>query len=227
MSEVRRLAQVFRERHGALHVLLNNAGAIFMNRELTAEGMEKTFALDHLAYFLLTELLLDLLKSSAPARIVNVSSDAHRTGRLRLDDVMFERGGYSGWAAYGQAKLANVLFSRELAKRLEGTGVVVNAVHPGVVASGFGRNSKGIFNAMVSALAPLFLTPEKGARTSVFLASDPSAADVTGGYWVRQKLKRPSAQARDDEAARALWRLSEQLVAGPRSSGSGEAERTA
>ena len=214
MAEVRKLAAEFRARHDRLHVLLNNAGAIFTERELTADGFEKTFALDHLAYFLLTELLKELLVASAPARIVNVASDAHVGGRMQFDDLMFEQD-YSGMRAYMQAKLANILFTRELARRLAGTGVTANALHPGGVASGFAKDTHGWFKWMWSVATPFLLTPEKGARTSIFLASDPSVAEVTGKYFVKRREKRPSARARDDEAAQRLWEISDRLVATP------------
>lgn len=211
MAEVRKLAADFRARHDRLHVLLNNAGAIFIEREVTAEGFEKTFALDHLAYFLLTQLLLDVLEASAPARVVSVASDAHRAGRMHFEDLMLEQG-YKGLAAYCQAKLANILFTRELARRLEGTGVVANALHPGGVASGFAKNTHGWFRWVWTAITPFLLTPEKGARTSVFLASDGEAGKVSGRYFVQSRPRDPAPQACDDAAAKRLWDLSERLV---------------
>jgi len=212
MAQVRALAQAFRARHDRLHVLLNNAGAIFTERETTADGFERTFALDHLAYFLLTDLLKEVLVASAPARIINVASDAHLGGRLRFDDLMAEKG-YSGMQAYMQAKLANILFTRELARRLEGTGVTANALHPGGVASGFAKETRGWFRWMWSLATPFLLTPEKGARTSIFLASDESVAGVSGKYFAKRKPRKPSSQARNDEDARRLWERSEELIA--------------
>lgn len=210
MAEVRRLAGEL----GALpriDVLLNNAGAIFNDRQVTVDGFERTFALNHLAYFLLTTLLLDKLKASAPARIINVSSEAHRTGKLRFDDLQSERK-YGGLAAYSMSKLANVLFTRELARRLSGTGVTANAMHPGVVATGFGRNNAGLFGFLVKLAAPFLLTPEKAARTASFLAGDPSLDAVSGDYFASSKPKTPTAAARDDAAAAKLWTISEDLV---------------
>lgn len=212
LAQVRKLAADFRARHDRLHVLLNNAGAIFTERELTADGFERTFALDHLAYFALTEALRDVLVASAPARVVNVASDAHLGGRMRFDDLMMEKG-YGGTQAYMQAKLANILFTRELARRLEGTGVTANALHPGGVASGFAKDTHGWFKWMWKLVTPFLLTPEKGARTSIFLATDASVANVSGKYFARRRQKRPSSLARNDEDARRLWEVSERLVA--------------
>jgi NAD(P)-dependent dehydrogenase (short-subunit alcohol dehydrogenase family) len=168
MAEVRSLAAVFIERFDRLDVLLNNAGAGFSERKLTAEGIEQTFALNHLSYFLLTTLLLDRLKASAPARIVNVASDAHFTTTIDLSDLEFERRsiGRSGFTLYGASKLANILFTRELARQLAGSGVTANALNPGMVATGIWRNSKGLTGFITGTLGPLFMrSPEKGAET--------------------------------------------------------------
>ncbi|MBI5596339.1 MAG: SDR family oxidoreductase [Elusimicrobia bacterium] len=197
-----------------IDVLVNNAGAIFEERSLTADGYERTFALNHLSYFLLTRLLLDRIKESAPARIVNVASRAHwRAKGVDLDDLKGERS-YSSWRRYGESKLANILFTRELSRRLAGTGVTANSLHPGVVATGFGRNSKGLMNLMVRLAAPFLITPEKGAETIVYLASSPQAAGVTGKYFVRCAEARTTAAAQDDDAARRLWELSERVTGG-------------
>ena len=164
-QEVRRLADEFKSKYAQLHVLLNNAGAVFMQRQLSVDGIEMTFALNHLAYFLLTNLLLDTLKASAPARIINVSSDAHARGKIEFDNLQGERSYSSG--AYGNSKLANILFTMELARRLEGTGVTVNALHPGFVATGFGKNNPGFLMKIIRAAVPLIArSPEKGAETS-------------------------------------------------------------
>jgi NAD(P)-dependent dehydrogenase (short-subunit alcohol dehydrogenase family) len=213
MAEVRRMADELMRQHQALHVLVNNAGAIYMEREVTPEGLERTFATNHLAYFLLTERLLPLLRASAPARVINVSSQAHRPARIDFDDLMGERG-YSGWRAYGQSKLANVLHTYELARRLAGSGVTANCLHPGVIASGFGRNNRGLFG-LILRLAPLvLLTPEQGARTSIYLATSPEVEGVSGRYFDRCRAVASSRASYDEAAARRLWEVSEQLTRG-------------
>ncbi len=209
--EVRRLAEEFVRRHDRLDVLVNNAGALLMDRRVSVDGIEMTFALNHLAYFLLTDLLLDRLRASAPSRIVVVSSDAHRGVTMDFDDLG-GRAKYRGFRAYSRSKLANVLFVRELARRLEGTGVTANALHPGFVASGFFSGDGPAWWAM-RRLAGLFaVTPERGAKTSVYLASSPEVEGVTGQYFVKEKPVEPSWAARDEEAARRLWRVSEEMT---------------
>jgi retinol dehydrogenase 12 len=213
MGDIRRVAREFLAKHDRLDVLVNNAGAINMDRETSVDGYERTFATNHLGYFLLTKELLDLLKKSAPSRIVNVASEAHRGQSLNFDDLMYEKRGYSGFPAYGQSKLANILFTRELAKRLEGTGVTANSLHPGVIASGFGRNNKGVFGWVMRNIASPFLGSEaSGARTSVYLACSPEVEGKTGLYWKSSRESTPTRQARDDEGAARLWKLSEELV---------------
>jgi NAD(P)-dependent dehydrogenase (short-subunit alcohol dehydrogenase family) len=214
-DQVRQLAEQFRERHPHLDVLINNAGGIWFDRQLTADGLERTFALNHLAYFLLTQLLLDTLRACAPSRIINVSSGAHRGVELLFDDLMGEKH-YTGWRAYKQSKLANLLFTYELAGRLEGTGVTVNAMHPGWVATGFGKDNswKGRLLQLASGL--FALSPENGARTVVFLASSPDVATVSGRYFVREQARPSSPQSSDPAAARRLWEVSEQLTAANR-----------
>ncbi len=214
MSEVRRIAAEFRARHDRLHLLLNNAGALFARRELTPEGRERTFALNHLAYFVLTQQLLPLLRASAPSRIVNVSSDAHLGARIDFDDLDYARGRYRPFVAYGRSKLMNILFTRELARRLQGTGVTVNAMHPGFVRTGFAQNNAGPLAAVVK-LGQLFArTPEKGAETLVYLATSAEVEGVTGKYFHDSRERRSSEAAQDLEAARRLWEVSAQL-AGP------------
>lgn len=212
LADVRRFARDFRARHEKLHVLVNNAGFHTAERVLTPDGFESTFAVNHLAHFLLTRELLPLLKASAPARVVTVGSEAHRFGRMDFDDLMGERF-WSGILAYNQAKLANLMFAFELARRLEGTGVTSNAVHPGSVRTGWGRGeSSGVFRFAVKLATPFLTTPEKGARTSIHLASAPEVEGVTGKYFVRSKPAKPSRGARDEAAQRRLWEVSEGLV---------------
>ena len=210
-AEVRRLADEFRRRYDRLDVLVNNAGALFMERREGVDGVEMTFALNHLAYFLLTNLLLDRLKASAPSRIVVVSSDAHRGVTMDFEDLQGRRK-FKGFRAYSRSKLANVLFVRELARRLEGTGVTANALHPGFVASGFFSGDGPAWWAMRRLAALFAVTPEQGAKTSVYLASSPEVEGVTGRYFVKEEPVEPSSAARDEEAARRLWRVSEEMT---------------
>ncbi len=220
LQAVRGLASEFRQRHQRLHVLVNNAGAYNAKRLLSEDGHELTFAVNHLAHFLLTNLLLDLLKASAPARIVNVSSRSHMGATIDFDDPHKENG-YRGLSAYGQSKLANVLFTRELARRLQGTGVTANSLHPGLVRTGFGRNNGGaigalirVFQARVLQIVPIpfILTPEQGAETSIYLASSPDVESVTGKYFVRKEPVPSSESSSDPALAARLWQLSEELV---------------
>jgi NAD(P)-dependent dehydrogenase (short-subunit alcohol dehydrogenase family) len=210
-AEVVGLAREVRDRTARLDLLVNNAGAIFAGREVSAEGVEMTFALNHLAYFLLTLELLDLLQAAPGARIVNLSSSAHERARIDWDDLQGERA-YSGWKAYGQSKLANVLFTRELARRLGGRDVAVNAVHPGAVATGWGRNLPGILGKAIALGAPLLRSPEKGARTTLHVATSPRLRGVTGKYFSDCRERTPSKAARDDAAALRLWQISEAMT---------------
>ena len=210
-QQVRGAAKKFRESGEPLHVLVNNAGAVFFERTLTVDGIESTLAVNHLAPFLLTDLLLPCLRASAPARIVNVSSAGHRTGRIRLGDLGCERR-YTGFGQYANTKLANVLFTRELARRLAGTGVVVHCLHPGAVNTGLGMNNTGWFRNVWEWAHPLMRSADKGARTLVHLASAPEVEERTGDYWSGLRPKRPSKSARDEALAAALWRASEEMV---------------
>jgi len=208
-ADVRRAAREFQERFPRLDVLVNNAGAAYMKREESADGIEKTWALNHLGYFLLTNLLLDLLKRSAPARVVNLSSHAHRSVKgIDFEDIQAQKR-YRAFRAYGISKLANVMFTRELARRLEGAGVTVNAMHPGLVATNFGAKMP----LVVQWTFRLFgLSPEKGARTAIYLATAPDVEGVSGKYFYKEKEVRPAASALDDAAARRLWDLSEAMT---------------
>ena len=211
-ADIRRVAAEFRSKHDRLDVLLNNAGVLVTGRRTTVDGIEETFAINHLGYFLLTQELLLPLQAAARARVVNVSSEAHRGAKMRWDDLQFEHQRYSAFAAYGQSKLANILFTRELARRLEGTGVTANSLHPGVVASGFGRTYGGV-TSIVMRVAQLFMiTPEEGARTSVYLASSPEVEGVTGQYFDKCAPKEPSRAALEVDAPARLWTVSEEMT---------------
>ena len=211
-QDVRRLADEFMSKYEHLHVLLNNAGGTFMTRQISVDGIEMTFALNHLAYFLLTNLLLERMKASAPARIINVSSDAHSGGKIEFDNLQGERS-YSGIGPYGNSKLANILFTIELAHRLEGTGVTVNALHPGLTSTGFGKNNPGIIMKIMGVIIPLIArSPEKGAETSIYLATSPEVQNITGKYFVNRKITQPAPQAADRDVARKLWDVSAEMV---------------
>lgn len=212
LADVRRFARDYRAARDTLHVLVNNAGIHTAKRVLTRDGHELTFQTNHLGHFLLTLELLDLLRGGAPARVVNVASDAHMLGRLDLDDLMGERR-WSGWKAYAQSKLANVEFTYELARRLHGTGVTANAVAPGSVRTGWARGEEsGPFRHVVGAASPFLLTPEKGARTSVWAASAPELEGVTGQYFRRRRIARSAPWSYREEDWRRLWEESEKLV---------------
>ncbi len=212
--EVRALAAEVLAAHPRLDVLVNNAGGYWSDRHVSADGLEWTFAVNHLAPFLLTSLLEERLRESAPARIVTVASDAHRAGRIEFDDLQAERG-YAGMRAYAQSKLANILFTRELARRLSGSGVAAYSVHPGTVRTGFAReDASRLFRLVLRAGALLMKSPEQGALTSVYAASSPELVGRTGEYLAKSRVAKPSARAQDDVAAARLWSVSEDLVAG-------------
>jgi NAD(P)-dependent dehydrogenase (short-subunit alcohol dehydrogenase family) len=211
-ADIRRLAREFQSRYPRLDVLVNNAGALFSRRALSADGIEMTWALNHLAYVLLTALLLETLRASAPARIVNVSSDAHRRARLDFDNLQGQQR-YGGWQAYARSKLANVLFTYELARRLAGTGVAANAVHPGFVATNFGRQNRSLTALLFRALQRVVaLSPEQGADTVIYLATSPEVEGVTGQYFVKRRAVRSSPASYDVQAAQRLWQLSAELA---------------
>lgn len=215
LAEQRRLASVLNDALPRIDVLINNAGAFFARRVVTADGLEATFALNHMAYFVLTALLLDKLVGTGGARIVNVASQAHRRATLDFDDLQSAKN-YSGWKAYGRSKLANILFTSELARRLAGTGVTVNCLHPGFVASRFGDNNPGVWGGVISLAKRLFaIPPDDGARTSVFLAASDEVASISGVYFDKCRPATPSAAARDEQAARRLWAASAKLAGLP------------
>jgi len=210
-AEIRRLAQELLSRYPHIHVLINNAGILNRRRSTTVDGVESVFAVNHLAYFLLTNLLLERLITSTPARIVNVASDAHHWSVLDINDVQNERS-YRSLRVYGQSKLCNILFTRELARRLQGTHVTANCVHPGGVATGLGWNNGWWAVLIAKVLKPFILTPEQGADTVLYLASSPDVETVSGQYFVKRREHRPSLAARDDETARRLWEMSAELT---------------
>jgi retinol dehydrogenase 14 len=212
-AEVRRLAGEILDAYPRLDVLVNNVGGFWATRRVTADGLEHTFAVNHLAGFLLTDLLLERLKASAPARVISVSSGAQMMGRLDFDDLQGERQ-YSGQKAYNQSKLANVMFTYELARRLEGTGVTANVLHPGVVRTAFAaEDPSGLWKVMIPLMRPLMKSPAKGADTAIYLASSPDLEGVTGKYFVNRKPRTSNKLAYDTAIAARLWQASEDLVA--------------
>lgn len=210
-DEVRRLAEELRERHNQLEVLVNNAGLVLSERTETPDGIETQLAINHLAPFLLTNLLLDLLKESAPSRIVTVSSDAHRWAKIDLDDLQ-SRKRYRGMQVYGKTKLANIMFTYELAERLEGTGVTANCMHPGGVNTNFGNNQGGPMNLLFRLFKPFMRSPEQGADTLIYLASSPEVEGMTGKYLADRKVKAASDAAYDETTRKRLWEASEELT---------------
>jgi len=214
-SEVRRLAADVLSAYPRLDVLLNNVGGFWAHRHATADGLERTFALNHLAPFLLTSLLLERLIASAPARIVTVSSGAQAMGKIDFDDLMGERT-YSGQRAYNQSKLANVMFTYELARRLEGTGVSATALHPGITNTAFSAEDPArAFAPIVALMRPFMRSPERGADTAVYLASSPEVEGVTGRYFADRKVKASHKSSYDSATTARLWRVSAELVGLP------------
>jgi NAD(P)-dependent dehydrogenase (short-subunit alcohol dehydrogenase family) len=211
IAETRKVGAAIVASEPRIDVLINNAGALFSNRRVTPEGVELTFALNHMSYFVLTEALRERLIASAPARIVSTSSTAHQGAKLDFNDLQ-SANGYGGLKVYGRSKLANILFTRELARRLAGTSVTATCLHPGVVKTRFGESSGGFAGLLIPFLRPFFISPEAGADTIVYLASSPDVAGMTGGYFAKRKLTEPSAAARDDAAAKRLWIESEKLA---------------
>ncbi len=211
MDDVRRLSEHILNNHSRLDILMNNAGVLLGDRRETMDGYETTFATNHLAYFLLTRLLIDRLKKSTPARIINVSSMVHAWGTIDFDDIFMEKN-YRSLPAYYQSKLANVMFTYALERRLQGTGVTVNCLHPGVVNTGFGREGSFIYKVSKAIARPIFyITPEKGAQTQIYLAESDDAEELTGKYFTKKKAGKSSKLSYSVENQERLWRLSEEL----------------
>jgi NAD(P)-dependent dehydrogenase (short-subunit alcohol dehydrogenase family) len=213
-ASIRQMTADFKSRYTRLHVLINNAGVAPTRRSVTVGGIETIFAVNYLAPFLLTNLLLDTLKASAPARVINIAGDFHRKATIQFDDLMSEKK-YDGYQANNQAKLALILFTYELARRLEGTGVTVNCLHPGAVATDSIKSDPDVpaFGRLIYGLVkPFFLSPEKGAETTLYLASSPEVEDVTGKYFIRKKAAESSQESYDVEIARRLWNVSAELT---------------
>ncbi|PDW02386.1 SDR family oxidoreductase [Candidatus Viridilinea mediisalina] len=213
LDTVRQAATEFLGRYQRLDVLLNNAGVYVSERRLSADGFELTFAVNHLAPFLLTNLLLDCMQATGAARVVTVSSGAHMAGSAKFNDVRAERG-YNGFRAYADSKLANVLFTYELARRLEHTNVTANCLHPGGVRTNFAADATGLFRVLFNLARPLMLSPEQGAQTSIYLASSPEVAGVNGKYFANCRAQTSSPSSYDHTVQGQLWELSEQLCSG-------------
>ena len=210
-AEVRNLAEEFRRRYDSLDVLVNNAGLVQSTRTETVDGLESTFAINHLAPFLLTNLLLDMLKQNAPSRVVTVSSEAERWGNIDFDDLQSKKS-YRGFPVYGMTKLANIMFTYELAERLEGTGVTATCMHPGAVNTRFGTNNRGPMTILFRLFKPFMRTPDQGADTVIWLASSPEVEGLSGRYYSDRKPLEPKKIANDPAARRRLWEESERLT---------------
>jgi NAD(P)-dependent dehydrogenase (short-subunit alcohol dehydrogenase family) len=215
LASIRTAAKTIPDTFGAISVLINNAGVVMLKRSTTSDGFEMTFGVNHLGHFLLTNLLREPLVAGSPARVVVVASDAHKGARkgLDFDDLMAERR-YNVWSAYAKSKLANILFTRELSRRWQGTGVTVNSVHPGFVATRLARDGDGgrLGDLVMGLIRPFAKTPEQGAKTSIHVATAPDLVDVTGEYFADSKIATPTAAGRDDLAAARLWDVSSKLV---------------
>jgi NAD(P)-dependent dehydrogenase (short-subunit alcohol dehydrogenase family) len=212
-QSLRQLVENFKQHYTQLHVLINNAGVFMLTRRATVEGLEMTFAVNYLAPFLLTNLMLDVLKASAPARIVNISSEAHEAGYIKMDDLQAKKH-YRPMRAYGQSKLSLVLFTYELARKLEGTGVTANCLHPGFVATNIGQGGLGLIGRTVAKLilSLVGISPEEGAKTSIYLASSPDVEGITGKYFVKSIPKESAPISYDESLQRQLWEESAKLV---------------
>ena len=211
IAEMKRVANEIATAEPRIDVLINNAGALFNSRELTEDGLEMTFATNHMAYFVLTNVLRDRLSASPPARVVSTSSDAHRGARLDFNDLQAANG-YGGFRVYGRSKLCNILFTRELARRWNGSGVTANCLHPGFVATRFGDQSGGMFSAVVRVAKAFAISPEKGAETIVYLASSEDVSGVSGEYFYQCRRATPTREATDDASAKRLWEESAKLA---------------
>jgi len=210
LAEMKRVAEAIAASETRIDVLINNAGALFGTRQVTGDALEMTFATNHIAYFVVTNLLLARLRATPGARIVSTASDAHRRAKLDFGDLQLEKG-YSGFGMYGRSKLMNILFTRELARRLAGTGVTANCLHPGFVATRFADASGGLISLVVKGAKKFALTPAEGAKTLIYLASSPEVDGVTGKYFEKCKEAMPTAEAQNDADARRLWEISLQL----------------
>ncbi len=210
-EEVYRVAADIKNKYDKIDVLINNAGLIVNDRILTPDGIEYTFALNHLGYFLLTGLLLESLNNASPSRIINVSSEAHKVGKINYDDLTGEKK-YKPMVAYCQSKLANILFTKGLAKKIEGSGITVNTLHPGSVKSSFGSDLTGLLGFLMKLSRPFLISPEKGAQTLIYLASSPEVEGITGKYFVKKRIKNSSRLSNDETVANKLWKVSEELT---------------
>jgi len=211
MVQIRQAAESFRQTYDRLDVLLNNAGVYLPKRMVSPQGLEMTFAINHIGYFLLTHELMSLLTSTEGSRVVSVTSAAHWYGSLDLDDLQFERRAFIGQRVYGTSKLLNILFTVELARRLEGTGTTANCVHPGLIRSGFGKDEPGIMNGLMTVISPFIMSPTWGARGSIYLATSPEVADVSGVYFSGKGRGMATGASRNPESAKRLWAASEAL----------------
>lgn len=213
LAEMKRAAEAIAGSETQIDVLINNAGALFATRQVTGDALEMTFATNHIAYFLVTNLLLERLKATPGARIVSTASAAHQRAKLDFDDLQMEKG-YSGFGMYGRSKLMNILFTRELSRRLAGSGVTANCLHPGFVATRFADASGGLTSLVVKGAKRFALTPEEGAKTIIYLASSPEVNGITGKYFQKCKQVMPTAEAQNDADAQRLWDISLLLTGG-------------
>lgn len=210
-QDIRRLADAFQQNHQHLHVLVNVVGVIIGKRTVTEDGLETTLAVNHLSHFMLTNLLMDILKASAPARVVNISSSHHKAGTINFDNLQGEKE-YNATTVYCQSKLANVLFTYELARRLNGSGVTANCLHPGATRSNFGQDLGGMWSLLLKVAKPFYQTPATGAQTPLYLASSPEVADVSGKYFIKNKAVESSQESYDQAIAERLWQVSAELT---------------
>ena len=211
LSSVRKAAEDIKAKYDHIDVLINNAGGYFTERKTSKDGYECTFAMNHLGHFLLTNLLLDELKAAVNARLINLSSDIHKKGHINFDDLMTEKK-YKGFGVYSHAKLANILFTNELARRLQHTNITVNTLHPGMVRTNFTANSDRLIKFLMTIMGRFLKSPEKGAETSVYLASSKDVAGISGKYFVNRKEKKSSPESYDEKVAKKLWKVSCELT---------------